>query len=147
MTLEPRLVRRPNFVKVKVTLRLTVIQSVCLGVRHPFGAHDQILLFLLFCRKIALLFVLGRPVWREDRSVICSATCQWSESQRTRNHTLLSHLRLLGSLYVGSYDSQGLRWKNSYPPPHGGPNFVTDVDHQYMCTARSQLANWSVFHV
>jgi hypothetical protein len=30
----------------------------------------------------------------------------------------LSHLRLLGSLYVASYDSQGLRWKSSYPPPH-----------------------------
>jgi hypothetical protein len=31
----------------------------------------------------------------------------------------LSHLRLLGSLSVASYDSQGLRWKYSYPPPHG----------------------------
>jgi hypothetical protein len=53
--------------------------------------------FLLFDWKIALLFVLGRPLWREDGSVICSAICQWSESQRTHNHTLLSHLRLLGS--------------------------------------------------
>jgi hypothetical protein len=31
----------------------------------------------------------------------------------------LSHLRLLGSLSVASYDSQGLRWKYSDPPPHG----------------------------
>jgi hypothetical protein len=31
----------------------------------------------------------------------------------------LSHLRLLGSLSVASYDLQGLRWKYSYPPPHG----------------------------
>jgi hypothetical protein len=29
----------------------------------------------------------------------------------------LSHLRLLGSLSVASYDSQGLRWKYFYPPP------------------------------
>jgi hypothetical protein len=31
--------------EVEVTLRLTVDQSVCLGVGHPFGAHNQILLF------------------------------------------------------------------------------------------------------
>jgi hypothetical protein len=58
-------------------------------------------------------------LWREDGSVICCAICEWSESRRTHNHTLLSHLRLLGSLSVVSYDSQGLRWKYSYPPPHG----------------------------
>jgi hypothetical protein len=33
--------------------------------------------------------------------------------QRTHNLTLLSHLRLLGSLPVASYDSQGLGWKYS----------------------------------
>jgi hypothetical protein len=37
----------------------TVSQSVCLGVGHPFGVHDQILLFPSFCRKIAFLFSLG----------------------------------------------------------------------------------------
>jgi hypothetical protein len=31
-------------VEVKVTLRLTVIQSVCLGIEHPCGTCDQILL-------------------------------------------------------------------------------------------------------
>jgi hypothetical protein len=137
-----------------------------LGVRHPLQFHDQILIFPFFCRTIALLFVFGRPLWREDGSAICSALCQWSESRRTHNHTLLSHpttefpfccllrlagitvevfyplwredgsvicsaicqwsesrrthnhtwlshLRLLGSLSVTSYDSQGLRWKYS----------------------------------
>jgi hypothetical protein len=34
------------------------------------------------------------PLWREDGSVICSAMCQCSESRRTHNHTLLSHLSL-----------------------------------------------------
>jgi hypothetical protein len=105
-------------VEVEVTLRVMVGQSVCLGVGHPFGAHDQILLFLFICRKIVFLFVSGRPLWLEDGSVICSAICQWSESRKTHNHTLLSHLRLLGSLSVASYDSQGLRWKYPYPPQH-----------------------------
>jgi hypothetical protein len=75
--------------------------------------------FSFLLPDIALLFVLGLPLRREDGSVICSIICQWSESQRTHNHTLLSHLKLLGSLSIASYDSQGLRWKYSYPPPHG----------------------------
>jgi hypothetical protein len=62
---------------------------------------------------------LGRPLWREDGSVICTAICLWSGSRKTHNHSLLSHLRLLGSLSVASYDLQGLRWKYSYQPPHG----------------------------
>jgi hypothetical protein len=108
-------------VEVEATLRLTVgqsvSQSVCLGVGHPFGAHDQLLLFPFFCRKVALFFVLGRPLWRKEWSVICSVICQWLDSRRTHNHTLLSHLRLLGSLSVASYDSQGLRWKYSFHRP------------------------------
>jgi hypothetical protein len=87
------------------------------------------------CRNVAVwicgLVSVGRPFWREDGSAICSVIIQWSESLRTWNHTLLSHLRLpqpggpgsriyipqeqggpvippaLGSLYVVSYDSQG----------------------------------------
>jgi hypothetical protein len=47
-----------------------------------------------FCQRIALLFVLGRPLWREDGSVICSAISQWWESRRTHKHTLLCHLSL-----------------------------------------------------
>jgi hypothetical protein len=39
-------------VEVEVTLRLTVNQSVCLGVGYPFGAHDQISLFLSFAGKL-----------------------------------------------------------------------------------------------
>jgi hypothetical protein len=71
----------------------TVSRPIHLGVGHPFGTHDQIFLFPFFCRKIALLFVLGLPLRREDGSVICSAICQWSVSRRTYNHKLLSHLR------------------------------------------------------
>jgi hypothetical protein len=40
------------------------------------------------------LLQVGRPLWREDGSVICSAITHWLESYRTHNHTLLSHLRL-----------------------------------------------------
>jgi hypothetical protein len=40
------------------------------------------------------LVSVGRPLSREDGSAICSVIIQWSESRRTRNYTLLSHLRL-----------------------------------------------------
>jgi hypothetical protein len=36
------------------------------------------------------------------------------------NYTLLSHLRLC-SIFVASYDLQGLRWRYSNPPPQGVP--------------------------
>jgi D-serine deaminase-like pyridoxal phosphate-dependent protein len=73
--------------KVEVTLRLPVSQSVCLGIRHPCGTCDQILLVqgrsyfttdsqsvsmswyraplcdlrkdITFCRKVAVLFLWG----------------------------------------------------------------------------------------
>jgi hypothetical protein len=60
-----------------------------------WGPWPDFSISFFFCRKIALLFVLDRPLWREDRCIICSAICRWSESRRTHNHTLPSHLRLI----------------------------------------------------
>jgi hypothetical protein len=56
------------------------------------------------------------PLWREDGSATCSAIGDWSGSRRTHNHTLLSHLRLLCSLFVFLYGSQELCWRYSNPP-------------------------------
>jgi hypothetical protein len=77
----------------------TVSWPIRLAVGHPFGTNDQIFLFPFYCRIIALLFVLESLLWREDGSAICSPICQWPESQRTHNHILLFHLRLLSSLF------------------------------------------------
>jgi hypothetical protein len=63
--------------------------------RARFGACDQILFpFGMLLSEICGLISARRPLWREDGSTICSAITQWSESRRTRNNTLLSHLRL-----------------------------------------------------
>jgi hypothetical protein len=48
---------------------------------------------------------------------------------RTNNHTLPSHQRLC-SLFVAPYDSQGLRWRYSNPPPHGVLPFEVEVNLQ-----------------
>jgi hypothetical protein len=44
--------------------------------------------------EICGLVSVGRPLWRENGFAICNVITQWSKSRRTRNHTLLSHLRL-----------------------------------------------------
>jgi hypothetical protein len=59
------------------------------------GTCDLILLPVgMLLSEIWGLVSVGRPLWREDGSAIYSVITQWSESCRTRNHTLLSHPRL-----------------------------------------------------
>jgi hypothetical protein len=82
-------------VKVEVTLQLTVSQSVNMTrCRAHSGTCDQILLPVgMFLSEICGLVSVGRPLWREDGSAVCSVITQWSESRRSRNHTL--RLKLL----------------------------------------------------
>jgi hypothetical protein len=63
--------------------------------RAPLSVPWSDFSFSFLRLTIALFFVLGHPLWREDGSVICSSICQWSELRRTHNHTLLSRLRLI----------------------------------------------------
>jgi hypothetical protein len=85
-----------EIVEVEGNLRLTVSQSVCLGIEYPCGTCDQILLPVgILLSEICGPVSMGRSLWQEDGSAICSVITQWSESLRTRNHTLLSLLRLL----------------------------------------------------
>jgi hypothetical protein len=58
--------------KFKVTLRLTVSQSVSLGVEPQMGLMTR---YLLLFDSYGLIFV-GRPLWQEDGSVFC--ICCWS---------------------------------------------------------------------
>jgi hypothetical protein len=82
-------------IEVEITLWLTVSKSVYLGIVYPCGTCDQILLPVgMLLSEICSLVSIGRPLWREDGSAICSVITQLSESLRTHNHTLLSHLRL-----------------------------------------------------
>jgi hypothetical protein len=110
--------------------------------RAHSGTCDQILLpvWRLLSESWGLVSV-GHPLWGEGGSTVCSAITQSSKSCRTRNHTLLSHLRLPqpggpGSrIYVRQEQGgrvippsigfpllhllwlAGLRWRYSNPPP------------------------------
>jgi hypothetical protein len=123
----------------------SVSQRVCLGIEYPCGTCHQILFPVgMLLSEICGLVSVWHPLWREDESAICSVIAQWSESLRTRNHILLSHLRLSQPGGPGSriYIPQeqggpvipsgtgfplrrllrlaGLRWRYSNPPPPGG---------------------------
>jgi hypothetical protein len=89
--------------EVEVTLRLTVSRSVCLGIERPCGTFEQILLPVgMLLSEICGLISVRCPLRREDGSAICSVITQWSESRRTRNHTLLSHVTLPQTGWPGS---------------------------------------------
>jgi hypothetical protein len=98
-------------------LRLTVSQPVRLGIGPPFGTLDQMLSSSSFSSDN--YFILSSKASSLTRKRVCSLQCTHSLVRSlTPNHTLSPHLRLC-SLFVASYDSQGLRWKYSNPPPHG----------------------------
>jgi hypothetical protein len=101
-------------------LRLTVSQPVRPGIRPPFGTLDQMLSCSYFSSDN--YFILRSKASSLTRKRVCSLQCNHSlvRAVTPNNYTLPPHLRLC-SLFVASYDSQGLRWKYSNPPPHGVP--------------------------
>jgi hypothetical protein len=90
---------------VKVTLRLTVGQSVSLGVEPHLRLMAR---YLLLFDSYSLVFV-GRPLWREDGSVFC--LCCWllpalsfSGPSPLDLATIFYCLSFETSLFVASYD-------------------------------------------
>jgi hypothetical protein len=53
---DPASTRGASAVELSVMLRLTVSRPVCFGIKHPFGAYDQI---FITCVTVTVLFLWG----------------------------------------------------------------------------------------
>jgi hypothetical protein len=107
-------------VRVKVTLRLTVSQSISLGVESHLGLMNR---YLLLFDSYGLGFV-GRPLWREDGSVFC--TCSWPlPAQYFSGLSPLVLATIFYCLQIWDFPFHrflrlaGWRWRYSAQPPHG----------------------------
>jgi hypothetical protein len=125
------------------------------GTRDQFFFHLEISFRQLrLCYFVASSLTRGRVCNLLVQLLLglARAVTFWSKSRRTRGHILLSQLRLpilegqvpvfisprnmlaqfyprsLGSLFVASYDSQGLRWRYSNTPPHGCSTVATNAN-------------------
>jgi hypothetical protein len=93
---------------LSLMLRPTVRLPVCPGIKHPFGAYDQIFItvrHLRVCRR-------GTPSLTRGR-VFCLQCCWASSAQLFSGPspvglvTIFYSLRFQTVLFVASYDSQG----------------------------------------
>jgi hypothetical protein len=118
--------------KLEFFLRPTVSRPVSLGIGSLFRILHQILSY-----ASSFVWQLRYSAFNASsltRKRVCSLQCNRSlvRSLTPNNYTLLSHLRLC-SLFIASYDSQGLLWKYSNPPRHdwyhGCLNVANDGNH------------------
>jgi hypothetical protein len=94
-------------------------QSVDLGIKHPYGAYDQIFITIrqLGSADVALSLTRRRVCRLQLLLALANAVIFGSGSRGTRDHILLSQIRDFP--FHRLLRRAGLRWRYSTPPPHG----------------------------
>jgi hypothetical protein len=98
-----------SFLIVRVTLRLTVSQSVRMSwCRAHVWTFDQILLpFQEFRSGICCPVSVGRPLWREARSVLCKSQSSHLSVCKFTIYIFVFHIFTILHIYTGCFTTLG----------------------------------------